>query len=101
MKAAELHGWFEKRIAEVDVAKLIAERILDDFKYGDVFPEPMVKGGSVPPGTMVRYLTVEGIELLGLVVAQQPPPTKGAMPIHLVVWSNGSMSQHVYCTLAF
>lgn len=60
-----------------------------------------MKFAPAAPGTMVRYLTVDGFELLGLVVAQKPPPTKGAMPIHLVVWSNGSMSQHVYCTLAF
>ena len=57
--------------------------------------------GEVPPGTMVRYTNVEGEHLVGLVVARKEPPSKGAMPIHLVVWSNGSMSEHIYCERLF
>lgn len=50
---------------------------------------------------MVRYTNVEGEHLVGLVVARKEPPSKGAMPIHLVVWSNGTLSEHIYCERLF
>lgn len=54
-----------------------------------------------PPGTMVKYTHTDGRKLVGLIVAQRPPPLQGALPVHLVVWSDGSLSQHIYCERMF
>lgn len=55
----------------------------------------------IPPGTMIRYTNVEGERLVGLVIARRPPPSEGAMPFHLVLWSNCTLSTHVYCEPLF
>lgn len=73
------------------------------MKLGVAGPNPFALDEAKvnPPGTMVRYIHTDGRKLVGLVVAQRPPPTQGALPVHLVVWSDGSMSQHVYCERMF
>jgi len=61
----------------------------------------LARSQIIPPGTLVKYLNVEGQHLVGLVVARRDPPTRGAWPMHLVVWSDGHMSEHVYCERLF
>lgn len=60
-----------------------------------------VKDRVNPPGTMVKYTRPDGRKLMGLVIAQRPPPPRGALPVHLIVWSDGSMSRHIYCERMF
>ena len=85
--------------------------ILDDYKYGDVFQEPdpparnpaaMIKADKViTPGTMVKHTSSRGKRLTGLVVATKQPSRPGVLPLNLVVWSDGSMSEHVFCEPLF
>jgi hypothetical protein len=64
-------------------------------------PFALDKAKVSPPGTMVRYTHTDGRRLVGLVVARKEPLSDGGLPIHLVVWSDGTMSQHVYCERMF
>lgn len=58
----------------------------------NVFP-----ADNVLPGALVKYTTTDNRHLFGLVIARVKSKTLGLAARHIIVWCDGTMSEHIYC----